>query len=281
MAVRARRNIAQFWFGPTSQVMSAYKGQVFDGDVGNWLAKHSPNEFEEFGETSNIPADVVPIPGKTLEQAHAEYLAAKAAGQRPVPLRQPGDVSSYPDPRQAAEAERRYAERVESGDVPDGLVELHARIAGVPASGDGLDTGPRGVQADGTEAAQGGGSAPSDRRPSPAWDRTDTPIVPGVASGPSDQDIRDRDAAQAAADGIARGSDVFEVASDVDEDADDDEGDPHEPAAEQSVGKFDPSEHTGPEVIEYAKKHPAERARLRAAEKSGKARTTVLVALAD
>lgn len=274
MAVRAKRD-ASIWHTPTSLPMSFHRGEEVDGDLGVWLSQNDPKNFEVVDGHPEPQDDVIPVQDRTYEQARAVALADAAADPALYGYKAAnGDPSAFPDPRQAAEADRRYAERQKAGDLPDGLVELHARIAsGVTRQT--LDTGPIGVQADGEVAA------PAGRRPSPAWDRTDTPIVPGVASGPSDQDIRDRDAAQAAADGIARGSDVFEVASDVDEDADDDEGDPHEPAAQQPVGKFDPSEHTGPEVIEYAKKHPAERARLRAAEKSGKARTTVLVALAD
>ena len=42
---------------------------------------------------------------------------------------------------------------------------------------------------------------------------------------------------------------------------------------------FDPSAHTGPEVIAYANAHPGLRTALRAAEVAGRARTTVLAAL--
>lgn len=48
-----------------------------------------------------------------------------------------------------------------------------------------------------------------------------------------------------------------------------------------SPAAFDPAEHSGPQVIQYAKDHPEQRERLLQAERDGKSRSTVLSALAD
>lgn len=48
-----------------------------------------------------------------------------------------------------------------------------------------------------------------------------------------------------------------------------------------AVLDFDPGEFTGPEVIAFAREHPEWRGELRVLELGGKARTSVLVALAS
>lgn len=52
--------------------------------------------------------------------------------------------------------------------------------------------------------------------------------------------------------------------------------DPSADSADDNPAAFDPSDHTGPDVIAYAKAHPDEVAAILAAERAGKARTTVL-----
>lgn len=51
------------------------------------------------------------------------------------------------------------------------------------------------------------------------------------------------------------------------------------PVAPARVEAFDPGEHTGPDVVAYAKAHPDRAGAVAAAERDGKARTTVLAAL--
>jgi hypothetical protein len=60
-------------------------------------------------------------------------------------------------------------------------------------------------------------------------------------------------------------------------------GDGPPPAPAEDGGEFDPRDHTGPQVIDYVRANPGERARVRAVEAGpdGKNRTTVLVALAE
>lgn len=57
--------------------------------------------------------------------------------------------------------------------------------------------------------------------------------------------------------------------------------DPAGGSADDDPAPFEPADHNGPDVIAFARANPEQRAAVLAAERAGKARTTVLTALAD
>lgn len=278
MAVRVKRD-ARIYHSPSCSFHDLTAGQIIEGDLANYLEANAPEVVEAHGSgptlaegatgpgrESGVGTDPVLTPDACASPLSYENALARAGAASFSP-----DMSlppGTPDPVQLAQDGRSAM----AATVPV-TVEVDPGAAGVPGAGNPvrartqvegrLPSGSNIVSDPGSDEGAGVVVVPLEAQNAvlvePVTGATVSPSAPLVEGAATPSTVVD---GEQAGGGESAGVDVRPA-----------------PDAAESAGEFDPSEHSGPQVIQYAKDHPDQRERLLQAEREGKARSTVLNAL--
>lgn len=264
MAVRVLRD-ERIYHSPTSMFHDVKAGDIIEGDFANYLEQNAPGVVEPHGDTqvgtdSELSRENLLAP-TSIENILTRAGAATFSPDTSLPPGTPDPVQLAQDGRSGMAATVPVTVEVD----PDAVgvpgagnpVRARTQVEGRPPSGSNI------VSENGSDDGAGVVVVPLEAQNSVLVEPTtgatvsqSAPLVEGAATPATVVD------GEQTGGGESAGVDVEESPAISDAD-------------------FDPSEHTGPQVIAYANDHPAERERLLAAERAGKARSTVINALSD